>query len=386
MRSLFVFNNVDLNSQVPGGVQRCTHEFFQVVRAASDFTSTFLVDYDRSLIARLKRRSRLFPYIQYNEHLIYKFISQEIKANNIDTVFFNRAELCRLAKMISTSGLCVQTIVMSHGNESGDLVYEIAVNRKLTHRNLFKRFYDFLWLGGDIVAEAQIRHQSSFKVVAMSEEEAVIERWLGAKDVLVMPRTINFSPLDWQPRTRTVGWVGSLHHTPNIVALTSILECLESSHVDVSFEVVGHPESIGKELSKRFPFVIYHGALDTSDLKRVMSHWSLFINPIFWLSKGASMKLADALGAGLPVLSTKLGRRGYDLPEELVFISENNAQSFASMLDRLLACPELLRAKHENLLSSADQLTTVESLACRLRHYALDRPLDSSVNDIPIYS
>ena len=150
--------------------------------------------------------------------------------------------------------------------------------------------------------------------------------------------------------------------------------------------MVGHPESIGKELSKRFPFVIYHGALDTSDLKRVMSHWSLFINPIFWLSKGATMKLADALGAGLPVLSTKLGRRGYDLPEELVFISENNAQSFASMLDRLLACPELLRAKHENLLSSADQLTTVESLACRIRHYALDRPLDSSVNDIPIYS
>lgn len=368
MRSLFIYNPADMAAEVPGGVQRCTREFLAVVEAASDFTAQFAIDYDRRLLTKLKRRTRLFSYAHYDALAWRTPLCTAIEENRIDTVFLNRAELARLVPVIGRIAPTARKVLMSHGNESGDLVYEMGVHRKARHRNLAARLYDYIWLGGAIAAEAQMRHEDTFTVIAMSEEEAVIERWLGANDVLVLPRSISFNPVEWMPEPGLVGWVGSLHHTPNIAALTPILDRIAARGAgDITFEIVGRPESVGAAFGSRYPFVRYLGALDDFQLGAAMAKWSLFCNPVFWLSKGASMKLGDALGRGLPVLSTRSGRRGYELPEEVAFVTEDDPGSFVDRLIALVADQDALAAVRASLLARAASLTSIESLGRRLR-------------------
>jgi glycosyltransferase involved in cell wall biosynthesis len=369
MRSLFVYNPADLKALVPGGVQRCTREFLSVVEAASDYFATLEVDYDSSVITKLKRRTRLFPYAQYDAPAWRKQLINAIEHNRIEVVFLNRAELARFVSVISEIAPSTRSVLMSHGNESGDLVHEVGVHRKADHRNVALRWYDYLWLGGDLAFEAQIRHENDFTVIAMSEAEAVIERWLGAADVVILPRAVNVNPIDWKPKPRRAGWVGSLHHTPNIVALKALLARIAASESKVELDIVGRPEWIGNDLAARYPFVRYLGALDDSELPLIMQNWSLFLNPIFWLTKGASMKLADSLGRGLPVLSTRSGNRGYDLPEGVVFVTEDDPNEFVERMDWLLSNPEVLSTARAKIIESAPRMTSIETLGQRLREH-----------------
>jgi glycosyltransferase involved in cell wall biosynthesis len=309
----------------------------------------------------------LFPYAQYDASAWQDRLRDTISEHNIDTVFLNRAELGRLIPVISAIDKTVRCVLMSHGNESGDLVYEMAVHRKPKHRNLASRLYDYLWLGGDLTAEAQMRHEGNFTVIAMSEEEAVIERWLGANDVLVLPRTIVIDPLAWTPKVGRVGWVGSLNHTPNIAALRRVLDQITERDSNIQFDIIGRPQSIGEELATQYPCVRYLGALNEAELNTAMGKWMLFLNPIFWLSKGASMKLADALSRGLPTLSTRSGWRGYELPEGVLFSTEDDAVEFAERIDELLHNPDVLIAARSRIIEQAGQMTSVEALAHRLR-------------------
>ena len=367
MRALFIYNPADLHASPPGGVQKCTAEFRQILSAGFSEVVDFEVGYDNRLLAKLKRRSRLFPYSQYNPAEYEVEISKA--AASVDFVFINRTELFGFVDVLRKVAAHLTPVVMSHGNESGDLVYELGVHRASKHRNWFVRAYDYLWLGGDLAAEAHARWSGPIVVCVMSEEEAVIERWLGTDQVFVLPRSIDMSPLEWEPRELVVGYVGSLHHTPNIVALEQVLSQLKEMSSDIEVEIVGRPPEIGKALEARYPNAKYLGPLPEHELQAVATSWSLFLNPIFWLSKGASMKLSQALGWGLPTLTTKSGRRGYELPEGCVEQSEDDPELFVRRLCEVLQTEGRLSDLRTKLLASEKQITTSDLLGERLAKF-----------------
>lgn len=369
MRSLFVANPLDLDAPVPGGVQRCSREFLNIVEAASEKTVRFSIDYDRSIGARLKRRSRLIPFAQYDATDYAEALSVSIRDNAIDTVFLNRTDLSSFVPVLAACAPAARVVLLSHGNESGDLLYEIAIHRSATQRILPARFYDFLWLGGTLAAEANLRHTEALTIVAMSEEEATIERWLGARDVLVLPRIITVRQLPSAPEAGLIGYIGSLHHTPNIVALEAVLSRLEACTIPIAIEIVGRPETVGARLAVRYPFVRYLGALDDAALDDAVARWSLFLNPIFWLSKGASMKLADALGRGLPVLTTRFGQRGYELPEGTTLVTDDNPDAFVAALVACASDRDQTDRIRRRILDTAACFASAATLAERLRRH-----------------
>jgi len=371
MRSLLVYDPRDLNAAIPGGVQLCSQEFLEIVQVASDAVECCGVSICRRTSWRLRRRLHLGSYLFYHPAEAKSLLTEKIERSRPTHVFLNRSELLRLTPLLKEMLPEAQIILMSHGNQSGDDLYELGGLSGLRNRGFAKLVA--LWqLGQDLGTESWFRHHFLDLVCVMSEEEKVLERWLGAKKTVVLPRLVKADPLRWQPLPGRIGFVGTLDHTPNWVALEQICnEIVQRQPENLELRLVGRPEILGQELAHRFPFVRYLGALEESALKAEVSTWSLFLNPIFWLSRGASMKLGKAIAWGIPFCSTRSGTRGYELSNSEALVTSDNPQEFVSRIFELLDTSnnihkirQLVILQLQSKSPSIDDLAQRLSLAC----------------------
>lgn len=345
MNSLFLTNKNDLYSAISGGVQLCSQEYLEIVRLISTQVKIFDVKVARDLKYRIIRGSGLDYYHLYNVKSYKLQLVEIINKHNIDVVFINKAELIRFSKIIkNVYGEKVKIVLMSHGNETGDFLHE------LTHPNsnirLLKLLKSKIRLGLNLYIESYFRHRYIDLVCAMSIEEESIEKWLGAKNTFFFPRLIEDKNVKRIPVDGRIGFVGTLSHIPNKIALQQICEILKNKNFNTELRIVGSGLVEGSALSTKYEFVNYLGRLDDSDLEKEVSTWSCFINPIFWYSRGASMKLAQAIGWHLPVVSTIAGARGYKFKEDFINYTSNNAESFVK---KVLECVDNKLNQNENL-------------------------------------
>ncbi|MDD3761029.1 MAG: glycosyltransferase [Acidithiobacillus sp.] len=105
---------------------------------------------------------------------------------------------------------------------------------------------------------------------------------------------------------RAVIFVGSAH-MPNVAAAQFIVEQLVSKCPDVRFHILG---SVCSALERVPDNVHLWGVVDEATKSAVMQSCALALNPML-SGSGSNVKLADYLGNGLFVVSTKFGLRGY---------------------------------------------------------------------------
>jgi hypothetical protein len=367
MRSIFVYDPNDLDAPVPGGVQLCSREFLEIVRAASEEVKLVPVTVTKASLWRLRRLLSLGSYLFYRPNDVYSLLANEVASVHPTHIFLNRSELMRIAPLAAQLAPGAKIVIMSHGNQSGDDLYEVAGPGGRCKSRL-DRLAATWQLGLDLITESRYRHRYLDAVCVMSEEEETLERWLGATTTVVLPRVIYSRPLDWQPIPGRVGFVGTLNHTPNRVALERLcdqLACLNTAGLE--FRLVGGPDDIGRALAAKYSFVQYLGRLDDAALQSEVSSWSLFLNPIFWLSRGASMKLGQALSWAIPCLSTRAGARGYCLSLGQSFLTKDSANAFATQLLDLVHDNDRLSTVRNQLLYSARDWPSVASLAAHLK-------------------
>ena len=365
MRSLFIFDPSDMDARVVGGVQLCSQEFLKIVQAASNSVDYLEVKICRQLFWRLRRKLSLGAYLWYNPNEVRaKLIAKKIEYKPTH-IFLNKSELIRLTPLLRSVFPESQIGLMSHGNQSGDDLYEVSGARGARNKGL-RRFIATLKIGQDLVTESWFRHRYVDFVCVMSEEESVLERWLGSKNTVVLPRTITNRTLSWKPIVGRIGFVGTLNHTPNKVALDLICEEIAKKSmlekINVELRLVGKPESEGLRLASNYNFVKYLGALNDGDLESEVSSWNLFLNPIFWLSRGASMKLGQAISFGIPFVTTQSGKRGYVLEGAEFLITSDNPQDFVARVVELMNDDQNIKAKAlvENIQINSP---TIQSLA-----------------------
>lgn len=141
-----------------------------------------------------------------------------------------------------------------------------------------------------------------------------------------------------------VGFVGRLDHPPNLQGISLLLDQISpEKQSSVSFRLVGAPESFGRDLQKRYPFIEYLGELSDTDLEKEVAGWSLFLNPVWWYSTGASTKLARAISWGVPILSTTAGMRGYRWKEGSLLVADT-PEEMAGVLLRI--APDTAQVRH----------------------------------------
>jgi hypothetical protein len=179
------------------------------------------------------------------------------------------------------------------------------------------------WLGDLLKTEIAIR-ESLDGVLCISEEDVAFEQWLGSQHTQFIPRQIHSDPLEFNPIKGRVGTVGTLDHGPNLHGLRLLAEAL-SGDSTVDLRVVGGPEKVGLALQDEFKAITYLGRLSDEELKEEAATWCAFVNPIFCNARGASTKVATALGWGLPVLTTPIGARGYSWDDKLLPLSSTSS-------------------------------------------------------------
>lgn len=295
-------------------MQWCSREYHETLVAAGLQPHVVTFEIDRSLRARFLRRFRPRPYA----HRIPSGLGIEIatwaQQHGARWCFLNNTDALPLAPVLRAIIPSLRLVFLSHGAEITDVVnnLRLAPGLALAHQ------CPPTWIGRLIYAELDQRSALDATIV-ISRHDAEVERWLGAKNILFLPRQIPANELPLiAPLPGRIGCVATLDHGPNIQGLELFASAL-MQFPGLQLRVVGGPETAGRTLDARFPSLHYCGRLPDPALHIEAASWCAFVNPIFCPARGASTKVATALGWGLPVLTTPDGARGYiwsekDLP------------------------------------------------------------------------
>ena len=365
--ALFIAQSLHLDSPYPGGVQICSREYFEVLESAGFDLLPIKIGIDRRPLTRLKRKLWYHPYYNFfNEAEFKKSLKEIISKKSVEFTFINQRQLAPFSKIIKeVVGSHCRVIILSHGLESVDFFHKMRIESGGFIKNkIYQRM-----LGQQLLEESR---QNLFidDVFTLAPFEGEIERWLGMKSVLHVPRVVKSEPLSWNPREGRVGFVGTLDHPVNLEGLRMVLEQLKISGVAASFRfrIVGGPENIAGLLEKEFPFVEYAGTLhNPRALEEEVATWHCFVHPLFCYARGCSTKLAVALGWQIPIATTSMGCRGYVWREGQMPIADSPqllAKLILSMLNRANA--QKIRDEIRKIALSSP---TIEEVAEKIRAF-----------------
>jgi len=314
---LFIVNSIYLDtSRNEGGVRNCTLEYITLLSTQFEVI-LFPVSYSKSIIYKL--RSKL-GYNNYNDYAPTNYISElkeVIIQNDIKFVFLNLSNTMTFAPIIKEEFNEVRVILCSHGNESGDFLHHSFRFKK--GQNWLQRLKNSILFAKIIEKEIDFRLHFLDLVLTVSEVEEGVEKWLGARKVFMVPRVLKNEPIPWTPVFGRVGFLGDLSHKPNYEGIVSFCDAIiKSGSKDLKLRLLGSPTIIGNDLACKYPFVDYCGFIPDDKIKDEVATWSLFLNLVFYYSRGVSTKLAKGLSWGIPVLSTTYGNRGYNIPSGML--------------------------------------------------------------------
>ena len=349
-----------------GGVQVCTQEYIEVIKAAGVDLRFCPFEGDRRLSTRILRRVVSSGYFRPAEFAVLDTLAQLVAERQPDFVFLNQVALAPLARKIRHRvPIACKIVVLSHGLESTDLLHFIRLRRRFPLSGRV-RPSPALALGQAIHCENRSRAHVDF-VCALSPFDAHLEQWVGAAHVDWLPRVVEPAPLDWLPLGTRLGFVGTLDHAPNMEGIVEVLErlSLRNDAVRLRIRVVGGPTVTGKWLQQKYPLVDYLGPLDDSKLREEARTWNGFLHPIFCYPRGCSTKLATAISWGIPIITTPPGHRGYTWKTGSLLLAET-PDDFASVCVQLLDRTRAEEARHGVLRVGASSPRT-NDVAAELR-------------------
>lgn len=368
-KAIFLTHENLLYSEVTGGVQLCSKEFHKIINACEDLElKDYYVPFTRNLFQRIQMKIGFENYSMYNVSKDAPALLEYIESENISIVFINMASCVRYAKPIKIKfGHKVKTILLSHGNHSGDFLHLITKPFKNTSQ-ITKIIYK-IRIGNLIVTEAKFREKYLDGVIAISETEKQIENWFGAKHVVFMPRRLDVNFVNYQPDLNRVGFVGRLDHPPNIQGILILLdEIIKFPLQNLKLRLVGAPTEQGIKIAEKYNCVEYLGELSDKALETEIASWAFLINPVWWYSTGASTKLAKGISWGIPIVTTTAGMRGYywkngnllitDTPKEMAKAIFKETQS----IGRIQYWSEQTRMVANSGLTEKDFTTLIKSV------------------------
>lgn len=356
-----------LKSEITGGVQLCSQEFHEVISSCDNLTlENYFVQFTKNISQRVQMKLGLENYSMYNVAQDAPALINYIKKQNIKIVFINMASMVRYAKPIKEAfGEKVKTILLSHGNHSGDFLH--LITKPLQKENFLRRIFNKIRLGNLIATEALYRVKYLDGVVALSETEKQIENWYGAKRAVFLPRRLFADFVVHKPNPNRIGFVGRLDHPPNIQGISILLdEMIKNSNNQIKLRLVGAPVEHGNKIAEKYNCVEYLGELTDKELDEEITTWSFLLNPVWWYSTGASTKLAKAISWGIPIATTTAGMRGYYWNKGSLLIADTPAE-MTKKINEQIASPEKIKYWSEQTRTVAENGLTNQELSAIMK-------------------
>jgi hypothetical protein len=187
------------------------------------------------------------------------------------------------------------------------------------------------------------RAAASVSLVA-PHEAAAFSRRLGIP-VLCLPMRAQFPPPGFQSPPSTAGMVflGGLDYQPNLDALRYYRQQVwpvlcELGLGDIPLHVLGKAPDATRQEFADCPGIVLHGYVD--DLSQELCRYRLFLAPITH-GTGIKTKVLDALGHGLPLVTTSKGIEGIGVQHELHCLVADTPAAIAQAIRRLWNEPAL---------------------------------------------
>jgi glycosyltransferase involved in cell wall biosynthesis len=334
---LFITDKRFVDYNIGGGVQLCTNEFLAYFETAGYRVNIFKVDPSTSFITKVKNKLGIEAYEIYNVDKWLTGIVDTINKNGIKLVLFNQLNLAYWAiKIKKEIAADVKFVGLSHGNESGDYLHEITQTNKTS---ILKT-----WRLGRLLTKEKILFSKILNgIITISDHETLIDQWLGAGHVFFLPRILKPGFIKWQPQPKTIGFVGTLDHLPNLLGIQYLADQLQLENFEGLFKLVGGPAEKGHEFEKKYSFIQYCGILNNEQLITEAGTWSIFLNPVFYYARGSTTKLSQGINWGIPVLTTPAGLRGYDVSNNAIVVADNSPKTLSKMIIQVLDSPVLLQ-------------------------------------------
>ena len=365
-RALFITHASHVSDKL-GGVQKCSHEYLEALKIIGFSTEIFKIQDDRRLSTKLLRQIITNPYIRPMHPKSRRAIGQ--LAENSDVIFVNQVYLGQaVSSELKAMNKRPPVVLLSHGCELTDFLHLIRLRDQYPLSGRVRPNAKIA-LGSILSSELKARRDID-AVVTISPGDSDLEKWLGVKHVHTIPRSILPSPLEWAPVDGRFGYVGTLDHAPNLEGLVDVLEEMRQSPHDLKIRLVSGSRNLGQWLSDEYPFVEYLGRLSDNALNEEARSWQAFIHPIFCFARGASTKLADPIQWSIPIITTPLGRRGYEWKDGSL-IEVDSAAEFVGKMTQLSEHDfERARADVATVAKTAPSITDIakslEQFLCSL--------------------
>lgn len=191
--------------------------------------------------------------------------------------------------------------------------------------------------------EARAWRGASLITCVRDDDARLIAARTGA-EVAVIPNGTRLDAARWRlPSTREghrVIFVGAMSHRPNVEAAVflarEVLPRLRSRWSDARLVLCGRdPDAAVRALAG--PQVEVTGTVDA--VAPYLDQASVFANPLR-AGEGTSLKVLDALGAGLSLVSTQLGARGLPLLSPTHMLCAESPEQFVDAIAAVWARPD----------------------------------------------
>ncbi|MGP0064404.1 MAG: glycosyltransferase [Isosphaeraceae bacterium] len=200
------------------------------------------------------------------------------------------------------------------------------------------------------------------RVVAVSEPDAMLirDRFVG-RHVDVVDNGVDrdhFEAVQPAPDTRTILFLGSLDWRPNRDAVELLLDrifpAVRTAEASARLCLVGRrpPEALVKRVRESAGVELH---ADVPDVRPFLAQSRVMTVPLR-IGGGSRLKILEAMAAGLPVISTRVGAEGLELVPGEHYLAADEPEAMA---DALVAC---LRDPRP-----------AQALAARSRAFVLDR-------------
>lgn len=224
------------------------------------------------------------------------------------------------------------------------------------------------WLDAVQQFESQLLARSELTVCVSPSDAERFRENVPDERIVVVENGIRLGPSvrrRHEARERLAVFLGSAH-PPNVHAARFIIEVLAPGLPDITFALAG---SVCAAVTNcQFPGnVLLLGFLEDSEKAALLGLADIAVNPLFD-GGGSSLKVPDFFAAGLPVVSSAVGVRGYAVLPDIHYVSAD-ANSFAHEVKELMADHGRRRLLSMQSRRFAEQELDWEYLGGRMRRH-----------------
>jgi len=216
------------------------------------------------------------------------------------------------------------------------------------------------------------------RVVAVSEPDATLIRdRFGGWAVDVVDNGIDrryFEAVRPNPDPATILFLGSLNWRPNVDAIGLLVEkifpAVRAAEPAARLQIVGRkPSPALIQRAREVPGVELHA--DVPDVRPFLAKSTVMVVPLR-IGGGSRLKILEALAAGLPVISTRVGAEGLELVPGVNYIAADEPEQMTEALVASIRDPRPARAMAERTRGFVLERYDWDTLADRLERVWFD--------------